>query len=229
MPPQIQGRPAKGPGPESADTESDEPRHPPSCSPAPPATSRRTPGWRCWPPGFACVGLDDFSNSSPEVLNRLQRTVGGQRRCFERVDVCDAAAHGSRSSSATASTRWCTSPPSRRWARAARKPLAYYAQQHRRPAHAVPQRCSAHGCQAPGVQLQRHGVRRARAAADHRGLAAVGHQPLRPTKLMGENILRDLERCRAGLARSRCCATSTRWARTRAAASAKTRAACRTT
>jgi UDP-glucose 4-epimerase len=43
--------------------------------------------------GFDVVGIDDFSNSSPEVLNRLQR-LSGQVPRFERADVCDAAAVG---------------------------------------------------------------------------------------------------------------------------------------
>jgi UDP-glucose 4-epimerase len=41
--------------------------------------------------GFDVVGVDDFSNSSPEVLNRLQR-LGGRAPTFERVNVCDASA-----------------------------------------------------------------------------------------------------------------------------------------
>ena len=41
--------------------------------------------------GHQVVGVDDFSNSSPEVLNRLQR-LSGQTPVFERLDVCDAAA-----------------------------------------------------------------------------------------------------------------------------------------
>ena len=41
--------------------------------------------------GLQVVGIDDFSNSSPEVLNRLER-LAGQRPDFERADVCDPAA-----------------------------------------------------------------------------------------------------------------------------------------
>ncbi len=41
--------------------------------------------------GHQVVGVDDFSNSSPEVLNRL-RTLSGQAPVFERADVNDAAA-----------------------------------------------------------------------------------------------------------------------------------------
>ena len=41
--------------------------------------------------GFRVVGVDDFSNSSPEVLNRLQQ-LSGQAPHFEQASVCDAAA-----------------------------------------------------------------------------------------------------------------------------------------
>lgn len=41
--------------------------------------------------GFDVIGVDDFSNSSPEVLNRLQR-LSGRTPQFERASVCDAAA-----------------------------------------------------------------------------------------------------------------------------------------
>jgi UDP-glucose 4-epimerase len=41
--------------------------------------------------GFDVVGVDNFVNSSPEVLNRLQR-LSGRPPVFERADVCDAAA-----------------------------------------------------------------------------------------------------------------------------------------
>ena len=41
--------------------------------------------------GYGVVGVDDFSNSSPEVLNRL-RTLAGREPVFERADVCDASA-----------------------------------------------------------------------------------------------------------------------------------------
>ncbi len=41
--------------------------------------------------GFDVVGVDDFSNSSPEVLNRLQR-LSGRVPVFEQVNVCDETA-----------------------------------------------------------------------------------------------------------------------------------------
>jgi UDP-glucose 4-epimerase len=41
--------------------------------------------------GFDVVGVDDFSNSSPGVLDRLGE-LGGRKVVFERASVCDAAA-----------------------------------------------------------------------------------------------------------------------------------------
>ena len=41
--------------------------------------------------GYDVVGLDDFSNSSPEVLNRLEQ-LSGKSPLFERASVCDAGA-----------------------------------------------------------------------------------------------------------------------------------------
>ena len=41
--------------------------------------------------GFEVVGVDNFSNSSPQVLERLQALLG-RAPVFERADVCDAAA-----------------------------------------------------------------------------------------------------------------------------------------
>ena len=43
--------------------------------------------------GYAVIGVDDFSNSSPQVLDRLQTLLGHTPR-FERANVCDAAAMG---------------------------------------------------------------------------------------------------------------------------------------
>ena len=41
--------------------------------------------------GFQVVGVDDFSNSSPEVLKRLQQ-LSGQAPVFEQASVCDPVA-----------------------------------------------------------------------------------------------------------------------------------------
>ncbi len=44
-----------------------------------------------WEAGFDVVGVDDFRNSSPKVLERLA-ALGGRTPVFERADVGDAAA-----------------------------------------------------------------------------------------------------------------------------------------
>ena len=41
--------------------------------------------------GWRVVGVDDFSNSSPKVLDRLQ-ALAGQALAFQRADVCDKSA-----------------------------------------------------------------------------------------------------------------------------------------
>ncbi|MDE2368763.1 MAG: UDP-glucose 4-epimerase GalE [Burkholderiales bacterium] len=41
--------------------------------------------------GYEVVGVDDFSNSSPRVLERL-REISGREPVFERADCCDAVA-----------------------------------------------------------------------------------------------------------------------------------------
>jgi UDP-glucose 4-epimerase len=41
--------------------------------------------------GYAVVGIDNFCNSSPRVLDRL-RELSGQEPVFQRADACDAAA-----------------------------------------------------------------------------------------------------------------------------------------
>ena len=41
--------------------------------------------------GYRVVGVDNFSNSSPKVLDRLAE-LGGQTPLFEKLDVCDGAA-----------------------------------------------------------------------------------------------------------------------------------------
>ena len=44
-----------------------------------------------WQAGYDVVGLDNYANSSPEVLDRL-RELGGRAPRFVQADVCDAAA-----------------------------------------------------------------------------------------------------------------------------------------
>ena len=60
-------------------------------APARPATSPPAPWLELQSAGYDVVGLDDFSNSSPEVLNRLEQ-LSGKSPVFERASVCDGDA-----------------------------------------------------------------------------------------------------------------------------------------
>jgi UDP-glucose 4-epimerase len=139
--------------------------------------------------GFDVVGLDDFSNSSPEVLNRLQR-LSGRRPVFERASVCDrsamdavfarhridAAVHFAALKAVGESTA---------------KPLAYYAN-------------NLGGLTTTCAAMLAHGVGRfvfsssATVYGDPAQLPITeaaslsATNPYGQTKLMGEQILRDL-------------------------------------
>jgi UDP-glucose 4-epimerase len=147
--------------------------------------------------GLRVLGIDDFSNSSPEVLARLER-LSGERPEFERADVCDGAAldrlftqeridavvHFAAFKAVGESTA---------------KPLEYY-------------RNNIGGLVALARTMQRHGCRRlvfsssATVYGQPDKLPITEDAPLSTTnpygatKLMGENILRDLERSEPGWA-----------------------------
>jgi UDP-glucose 4-epimerase len=140
--------------------------------------------------GFSVVGLDDFSNSSPEVLNRLQ-ALSGQAPAFERASVTDAAAmegvfNRHRIDAVVHFAAFKAVGES------GEKPLAYYAN-------------NVGGLLTVCETARRHGVRRIvfSSSATVYGTPVFlpyteGH-PLQAmntygrTKLMGEQILRDLE------------------------------------
>ncbi|MBI5721874.1 MAG: UDP-glucose 4-epimerase GalE [Burkholderiales bacterium] len=141
--------------------------------------------------GHRVIGVDDFSNSSPEVLRRLTELAGEEPR-FERLDVCDAAAlealfareridatvHFAAFKAVGESTA---------------KPLDYYAN-------------NLGGLVNVCRTMQRHGVTRfvfsssATVYGDPQELPIVESSPLSATnpygqtKLMGEQILADLAR-----------------------------------
>jgi UDP-glucose 4-epimerase len=139
--------------------------------------------------GFAVVGVDDFSNSSPEVLNRL-RELSGREPVFERASTCDVAAvedilgrHRIDAVVHFAAYKAVGESVAR--------PLAYYANN----LGSLVTVCAA---------LQRHGIRRfvfsssATVYGDPERLPITEDAPLSATnpygqtKLMGETILRDL-------------------------------------
>ncbi len=139
--------------------------------------------------GFDVVGVDDFSNSSPEVLNRL-RALSGRTPVFESLNVCDEAAleglfqrHRIDATVHFAAYKAVGESNS--------LPLAYYAN-------------NLGGLLTTCRVMQRHGVKRfvfsssATVYGDPEQLPLVETAPLSATnpygqtKLMGEQILRDL-------------------------------------
>lgn len=140
--------------------------------------------------GYQVLGVDDFSNSSPKVLERLATLTGGTP-AFERLDVTDAAAverlfAGHRIEAVVHFAAFKAVGES------AQKPLAYYAN-------------NLGGLTTVADAMRRHGVRRIVFSSS----ATVYGNPVRlpfdeahplqalnvygRTKLMGETILRDVE------------------------------------
>ncbi|GMV47603.1 MAG: UDP-glucose 4-epimerase GalE [Burkholderiaceae bacterium] len=139
--------------------------------------------------GFDVVGVDDFSNSSPEVLVRL-RELSGRAPVFERVDVCDAAAMAAlfarrRIDAAVHFAAYKAVGES------TARPLDYYAN-------------NLGGLLTLCRLLQRHDVRRLVFSSSAtvygqperlpitEGAPLAATNPYGHTKLMGEQILRDL-------------------------------------
>jgi UDP-glucose 4-epimerase len=140
--------------------------------------------------GFRVVGVDNFSNSSPEVLNRL-RTLSGSTPEFVRADVCDAEAietlfgreridavvHFAAFKAVGESTA---------------KPLFYYAN-NLGSLLTLTQAMAQHGCKTLVFSSS------ATVYGNPERLPIPENAPLRATnpygstKLMSENILRDLQ------------------------------------
>jgi UDP-glucose 4-epimerase len=145
--------------------------------------------------GLHVIGLDDFSNSDPEVLNRIER-LGGQRPQFERADVGDPAALDAlfRRERIDAVVHFAAF---KAVGESGSKPLEYY-------------RNNLGGLINLARTMQRHGCRRlvfsssATVYGDPQTLPIPEDAPLSATnpygatKLMGETILRDLERSEVG-------------------------------
>lgn len=139
--------------------------------------------------GFRVVGLDDFSNSSPKVLDRLQ-ALGGQVPVFERASITDAAALDAvfQRHAIDAVVHFAAF---KAVGESGQKPLAYYAN-------------NIGGLLTTCQAMQRHGVTRlvfsssATVYGEPQYLPYDEAHPLSAinvygrTKLYGEQILRDL-------------------------------------
>ena len=139
--------------------------------------------------GFDVVGVDDFSNSSPEVLERL-RHLTGRRPGFVRASVCDAAAmqdlFGRHRFDAVVHFA-----ASKAVGESVAQPLAYYAN-------------NVGGLVTVCQAMQRHGVKRfvfsssatvygeAAALPIREDAALSTTNPYGRTKLIGEQLLADL-------------------------------------
>jgi UDP-glucose 4-epimerase len=145
--------------------------------------------------GFRVVGVDDFSNSSPEVLNRL-RELSGQAPVFERADVCDEAALETlfQRHRIDATVHFAAF---KAVGESAARPLDYYAN-------------NLGGLLGVCRTMQRHGVQRFVFSSSATVYGQPERLPIREdarveavnpygqTKLMGEQILRDLGAADAG-------------------------------
>ena len=139
--------------------------------------------------GYRVVGIDDFSNSSPEVLQRLRRLTDSEP-AFERADVRDAAAldriFGQHRIAAVVHFAALKAV-----AESTREPLAYYAN-------------NLGGLLALCQAMQRHGCSTLVFSSSATVYGSPGQLPIREdaalsatnpygaTKLMSEQILRDL-------------------------------------
>lgn len=144
--------------------------------------------------GFDVVGLDDFSNSSPEVIRRLGE-LSGQTPVFERSNVCDAAAleavfQRHRIDAAVHFAAFKAVGES------TNKPLAYYAN-NLGGLFTLSAALERHHCQAMVFSSSAtvYGAPERLPIREDAALSTTN--PYGATKLMSENILRDIERADA--------------------------------
>jgi UDP-glucose 4-epimerase len=144
--------------------------------------------------GFRVVGVDNFSNSAPEVLNRL-RTLSGTDPEFVRADVCDALAMAAvfAGEPIDAVVHFAAF---KAVGESTAKPLAYYAN-NVGGLLTLAQTMADHGCKTLVFSSSAtvYGTPESLPLREDAALSSTN--PYGSTKLMGENILRDLERADA--------------------------------
>jgi UDP-glucose 4-epimerase len=140
--------------------------------------------------GFDVVGIDDFSNSSPEVLNRLH-ALSGQAPVFEQVNVCDAAAMEGVFSRhrISAAVHFAAH---KAVGESTQQPLRYYAN-NIGGLLTLAQTMDRHDCRALVFSSSAtvYGKPETLPIPETAPMSATN--PYGATKVMGENILRDLE------------------------------------
>ena len=144
--------------------------------------------------GFEVVGIDDFSNSSPAVLERLH-TLSGHAPDFHRTDVCDAGALDAvfASGRIDAVVHFAAF---KAVGESMQRPLAYYAN-NVGGLLTLTQSMARHGCKTLVFSSSAtvYGVPERLPIREDAALSATN--PYGATKLMGENILRDAARADA--------------------------------
>ena len=140
--------------------------------------------------GYRVLGIDNFSNSSPEVLTRLQ-TLGGVAPDFIQADVCDASAIDAVFSREpiAAVVHFAAF---KAVGESAAKPLAYYAN-NLNGLFTVCQAMERHRCKSLVFSSSAtvYGKPERLPIREDAHLSATN--PYGATKLMGETVLRDLQ------------------------------------
>jgi UDP-glucose 4-epimerase len=147
--------------------------------------------------GYDVIGVDDFSNSSPGVLARLQ-AIAGREPTFERVDACDAAAV-ERVFAARAIDAVVHFAAFKAVGESSSRALAYYAN-NLGGLLTVCQAMQRHACKTLVFSSSAtvYGSPQRLPIREDAALSATN--PYGETKLMGETILRDLQGADAGWA-----------------------------
>ncbi|HEY4066690.1 MAG TPA: UDP-glucose 4-epimerase GalE [Burkholderiaceae bacterium] len=147
--------------------------------------------------GYRVVGVDDFSNSSPAVLERLQRLAGVVPE-FVRANVCDGAAMDAlfARERIDAVVHFAAF---KAVGESAAKPLAYYAN-NLGGLLSVSQAMARHGCKTFVFSSSATVYGRPESLPIKEDAALSATNPYGATKLMGENILRDAGRADPALA-----------------------------
>ena len=140
--------------------------------------------------GFRVVGVDNFSNSAPEVLNRL-RTLSGTEPEFVRADVCDPAAMAAvlDAEPIDAAVHFAAF---KAVGESTAKPLDYYAN-NIGGLLTLARTMADHGCKTLVFSSSAtvYGAPESLPLREDAALSSTN--PYGATKLMGESILRDLQ------------------------------------
>jgi UDP-glucose 4-epimerase len=141
--------------------------------------------------GFRVVGVDNFVNSSPEVLERL-RTISGSEPEFVRADVCDAAAMAAvfAGEGFDAAVHFAAL---KAVGESTEKPLDYYAN-NLGGLLTLARTMAGHGCKTLVFSSSATVYGRAESLPLREDAPLSATNPYGHSKLMSETMLRDLER-----------------------------------